>query len=274
MITRNSLASRKPTPKIKNHHNNREKTLKNCTVVLNDVLKPKPSADKPYVKPCKVVLNDCCKTNVVRTTQIETKKNDFSSLIKPCKVVLENVALPKRTLNDDVNLGDGRASGVYKCKSKRCMLKEFAPRDKALRSCTKRSYQIITPPGTVYLNCHSSNLVYLLSCSTCGLQYVGETVQNLSTRFNGHRIGLKTPQKYGTCKILTTHFNSGLCKDSAYTVQILEKLEGNGRTVRNAIDVGVTSHRRARETFWIKTLLIARYFRSPPSSSESGNFVV
>ena len=50
--------------------------------------------------------------------------------------------------------------------------------------------------GFVYINCHSSNLVYLLTCDNCGLQYVGETVQKLSERFSGQRAGLKMPEEW------------------------------------------------------------------------------
>jgi len=96
--------------------------------------------------------------------------------------------------------------------------------------------------------------VYLITCSSCGLQYVGETVQTLSTRFSGHRSGIKDPKKYGTCRILTDHFNSGLCRNSDYTVQILEKIDGSGRTNRKAIDVSVSSYRKQRESFWMTTL--------------------
>ena len=69
-----------------------------------------------------------------------------------------------------------------------------------------------------------------------------------------HRAGIKMPEKHGTCKILSNHFNTGLCKGAEYCVQILEKLEGTGRTERKAIDVSITSHRRKREEFWMKTL--------------------
>jgi transcription elongation factor Elf1 len=31
------------------------------------------------------------------------------------------------------------------------------------------------------------NMIYLLKCAICGLQYIGETKQQLSKRLNGHR---------------------------------------------------------------------------------------
>ena len=65
---------------------------------------------------------------------------------------------------------------------------------------------------------------------------------------------MKSPEKYGTCKILTNHFSSGLCKKCRYEVQILEKIEGTGRTERGTIDVKVSNHRKQQENYWIKTL--------------------
>ena len=36
-------------------------------------------------------------------------------------------------------------------------------------------------------NCKTENIIYLLECAMCGLQYIGETKQQLSKRLNGHR---------------------------------------------------------------------------------------
>jgi hypothetical protein len=36
-------------------------------------------------------------------------------------------------------------------------------------------------------NCKTENIIYLLECAICGLQYIGETKQQLCKRLNGHR---------------------------------------------------------------------------------------
>ena len=123
-----------------------------------------------------------------------------------------------------------------------------------MSSCTKRVVDCIVPPGSTYINCHSSNVVYLITCDNCFIQYVGETVQKINKRFNWHRTGLKNPEKYGFCRILSEHFNNGVCKGASYTVQILEKLEGNGRTPRGAIDPSQTAHKKSREMYWMLQL--------------------
>ena len=234
MITRNRKSSRKATTPSVNHNVN-----------LN-------SNVSSQIKVCKVVLNDIGSRKM--TGEDEMKNKSLISSIKPCVVALQNISKGNTQLTPSTELGDGKKVIFFKCKSKLCGLKEFIARDKAISSCTKRVYECITPPGTSYVDCHSSNLIYLLTCLKCGLQYVGETVQQLNARFTMHRSGIKMPEKHGTCKILSSHFNTGLCKGADYCVQILEKLEGTGRTERKAIDVSMTSHRRKREEYWMKTL--------------------
>ena len=56
------------------------------------------------------------------------------------------------------------------------------------------------------------------------------------------------------CKILNTHFSKGYCKDSSYTVNIIEKLEGTGRTEGNTMDFAAKPLQKARETYWIHEL--------------------
>jgi hypothetical protein len=52
-----------------------------------------------------------------------------------------------------------------------------------MRSSTHTGEQFI-----IYCNanCKTENIIYLLECAICGLQYIGETKQ-LSKRLNGHR---------------------------------------------------------------------------------------
>ena len=41
------------------------------------------------------------------------------------------------------------------------------------------------------MNCGTTNVIYLISCRKCPVQYVGETSQTLRCRFNNHRSRLK-----------------------------------------------------------------------------------
>ena len=47
-------------------------------------------------------------------------------------------------------------------------------------------------PCKVNANCRSENLIYLITCATCGIQYVGQTKNRILTRFQGHYQDIKT----------------------------------------------------------------------------------
>ena len=151
--------------------------------------------------------------------------------------------------------GNGALNNIHRCQDKRCKFQfDFFPSDKFFSSVTKRVYDIVIPPATSFLNCHSANTVYLITCNKCYLQYVGETAQKLNERFNGHKTGFRHPNKHGHCKILSDHFSKGICSGSSYKMQIIEKLEDNGRTERWALDARERTYRKSRETYWMKEL--------------------
>ena len=71
------------------------------------------------------------------------------------------------------------------------------------------------------LHCKLQNYVYLLTCLSCGVQYVGESIVPVNLRMNIHRRG-----KTG-CEILIDHF-SNVCPGAEFSIDILEKLPGDG----------------------------------------------
>ena len=97
-------------------------------------------------------------------------------------------------------------------------------------------------------------MVYLITCNKCKLQCVGEISQNRNKRFNWHNSCFRDPTEYSFCKILNTHFSKGYCKDSSYSVNIIEKLDGVGRIGRNTMDFAAKPLRKARETYWMHVL--------------------
>ena len=44
----------------------------------------------------------------------------------------------------------------------------------------------------IYVNCQSENVIYLITCNTCGVQYVGQTRNRIIQRFQGHYHDIKT----------------------------------------------------------------------------------
>ena len=86
------------------------------------------------------------------------------------------------------------------------------------------------------------------------MQYVGETAQQLNIRFATHRASMGGKTRSNSCKWLAEHFSTRICKNAKYSVQIIEKWQGNGRTSQSAIDFGEAAIRRKRETEWMLKL--------------------
>ena len=109
-------------------------------------------------------------------------------------------------------------------------------------SCTvtNRRYSVINPSKNP-LNCSSTNIVYLISCSRCGVQYVGETSLKLHERMNAHRYCIRKKKEI----LLYEHFNNGSCDISHLRIQPIEQISDEGDS---------KSNRLKREAFWIKEL--------------------
>ena len=63
---------------------------------------------------------------------------------------------------------------------------------------TKKTFQIFHNP-----TCKSENLIYLLQCRICQLQYVAKSETPFNIRLNNHRKGAKSQASILACK----HFN-------------------------------------------------------------------
>ena len=68
----------------------------------------------------------------------------------------------------------------------------------SIRKTTGQQFQTMTN-----INCQSSNIIYLITCTTCGIQYVGQTKKRLLTRFQGHHFDIKNQND----TTVSRHFN-------------------------------------------------------------------
>ena len=74
---------------------------------------------------------------------------------------------------------------VAKCDARNGLLcKQICIEHHFSSTVTGRRYHIRT---TKDLDCDSSNLIYLLQCNNCSLQYIGEMVQTLKERIRQHQ---------------------------------------------------------------------------------------
>ena len=74
--------------------------------------------------------------------------------------------------------------GTVKCSSRRCEVCKYMDKNSHFKSSQDdRRYSINC---NLKLNCNSSNVVYLITCKKCSLQYVGFTITKFRLRFNNH----------------------------------------------------------------------------------------
>ena len=152
--------------------------------------------------------------------------------------------------------GDGSNTKIHKHNSiNGCKLcHTLSTKDHFVSSSTHRVYEATIPGKVTSLNCNSTNVIYLITCRKCRLQYVGETAQLLRDRIRHHNSCMNHPEKDNTCKILSEHFSKGSCKNATFSVNIIEKPQGTGRDEDGVIDSAITAIRRKKETNWMLKL--------------------
>ncbi len=101
-----------------------------------------------------------------------------------------------------------------------------------------------TVDSNQYLDCDSSNLVYLITCRRCNMIYVGETKRSLKRHCSEHLYNIKNNKN---SSFLVSHFNSKDHSIHDVEIQILEKLP----------DSTFRKDRELREDFWIRALVSA-----------------
>ena len=86
-------------------------------------------------------------------------------------------------------------------------------------------------------DCKTSNVVYVIECNKCAIQYVGETENALHIRINDHRSDIKNRRLE---KPVAEHFNSvGHFLDDL-SIFAVEKIHQED-----------ASFRKAKENYWI-----------------------
>ena len=58
------------------------------------------------------------------------------------------------------------------------------------------------------LTCDTKNLIYMIQCNRCNLQYIGETKRRLKDRFNEHRRTIDNPNTKSKPTTAAEHFLS------------------------------------------------------------------
>lgn len=107
--------------------------------------------------------------------------------------------------------------GTFKCKDtngagRRC------------RICDRINHSLIIkgPVGCQEIlgcfDCQSKNVVYVITCDNCKIQYVGETGDTLEERMRQHMSQKKLA--------IDKHFKEGRCKNKTFSVAVVLQIEG------------------------------------------------
>ena len=73
--------------------------------------------------------------------------------------------------------------------------------------------------------CETFNVIYLIQCRLCNLQYIGETKRRLKDRFNEHRRPILNPTGNYTHTAVSEHFLTSNYSDNHMLLIPIENLK-------------------------------------------------
>ena len=129
--------------------------------------------------------------------------------------------------------------GMHKCNKAKCNICPFVRVTKEAKATKIKK----TVPLSREYNCQTKNLVYLVTCTKCGEQYVGETKHTLAHRGNQHLGYIRNNEDKATGR----HFNKPGHKIEHFTIQVLE-----------SINTSDAMYRKNRESLFIQQFDLKR----------------
>ena len=128
---------------------------------------------------------------------------------------------PKTNFNTNSHLNNmdstSMDSEMHKCKHRRCKCCNFIIPYYKLKN---KILQTITIPNVKNLNCNTNNLIYLINCNKCNLQYIGQTSRKLKERFTDHFSNIKTYKNTA----ISIHFNQPSHTINNFTITPLQTI--------------------------------------------------
>ena len=144
-----------------------------------------------------------------------------------------------------------RKCGKLNCKIKCMQNRLVLPSNHVRSNVNNRGYVILTDSD---LHCDSSNVVYLVTCRICKLQYVGETSRAANIRWQEHLYKIRKEDKG---QLIYSHFNCDEAHrntpiEDRLKFQIIEKIKCNDLPPTDT--VSIRKRRVERELYWISKL--------------------
>jgi GIY-YIG catalytic domain len=180
------------------------------------------------------------KSQILRFHRLCTRKEDFQRAINTLFRALRGRGYSKRFLRT-IKISTIREFHSYThtfgtakaCRGKRCNTCPFFVESKTFSSNTTHQTYAIKQN----LSCTTRNVIYLISCTKCGKQYVGQTTLTLRDRFTRHRFDINHKEN----KSVANHFNSSDHSLKDCTIIPIEAVDKKEYLTK-------------RENYWIKKL--------------------
>ena len=163
-------------------------------------------------------------------------------LTSPPRVAFRNAkTLKDRLVRSKLKTKPNKEPGVFACGRSNCEICDVLLLGKEFKSSvTKKEYKI-----NFNFNCNSENVIYLLTCKVCNIQYVGTTITRFRDRFNQYKSNIN----------LYSQGRRGLMQERV----ISHFFEQNHNHTYHDIEVQIIDYcdpndKERREEFWIFTL--------------------
>ena len=92
-----------------------------------------------------------------------------------------------------------------------------------------------------HITCETFNVIYLIQCRLCNLQYIGETKRRLKDRFNEHRRPILNPTGNYIHTTVSEHFLTSNHSDDHMVLIPIEKLKMDvilsGKHVKSTLSI-------------------------------------
>lgn len=141
--------------------------------------------------PCVLTYHPCLKNshNTIREHWASVERNSTLSKVFPEPPMiafrqpdsLRSLLVRAEISKPNLTPGESRSCGDKRCKC----CNQMHHSSSFTSTVTGKRYKIFCN-----VHCKSANVIYLLHCPICGLQYVGESKQPFHKRLNGHRSDL------------------------------------------------------------------------------------
>ena len=171
-------------------------------------------------------------------TAFSNSPNLRRKLVRSSLTALSNDT--NNTNNEDRQILESRNVGMHHCNSKKCRACNFIVCNDNFQSFTnRRNFRIKN-----ILTCKSNNVIYLITCKKCSLQYVGQTGRALADRINDHLSNIRTKKSTP----IALHFNLPNHSTRDFAITAIEKIPD----VNNALNL-----RLLKEMTWQNLLQTA-----------------